>query len=231
MPKGNDSKLKCKRCNSKEVLEVSKTLFLCKAHFEEYLYKKFKRSIRDFKILKPGIKVGFTIDDSISNIVLVHFMVKLSEEFPYKITCAKLTKPLKSMVIRNSNKQILKKIAISKPEIIFLPKTADDIAIYLTKFLFEKSKTIPKLSKLINYKRNNTIYCCPLWQITENELILYAKHFFSDLNLEEFKTKKKNRKIYDDKNYAKAMELIRLTKTGIVNVESKIINFFKELEE
>ncbi|MCX8166511.1 MAG: hypothetical protein N3E37_01520 [Candidatus Micrarchaeota archaeon] len=223
-----ESKKKCNLCGSNSTYELSKTLHLCGVHLEEYIYKKFKRAVRNFRVLKPGIKVSVKLDYSLSNIVLLDLVLKLIKEYPMKMVPikSKLLNSKFNLSTRDKDERVSPVIK-STPDLIFLSKSADEIAIELIAKIFSSTNTLPKLSSMLVYRRKGMVYCCPLWQITEKELELYATIKFSEI-LEDKNLKRLHEKFKYDECYISALKLISDTKSSVPNIEARIISLFED---
>ncbi|VVB58263.1 tRNA 2-thiocytidine biosynthesis protein TtcA [Candidatus Anstonella stagnisolia] len=58
---------------------------MCKKHFCEYIEKRFKRTVREFSMLKKGDYVGIGLSGGKDSTVLMHLLHSLSKSLPIKL--------------------------------------------------------------------------------------------------------------------------------------------------
>ncbi len=89
-PRGHWKKAKpsnsCSLCKSKPVIYLPySTQHLCKKHFTELFGKRVKRTVREYKMLKKGDKIGIGVSGGKDSFALLHALSKIKESLPIEL--------------------------------------------------------------------------------------------------------------------------------------------------
>ncbi|MBN2477995.1 TIGR00269 family protein [Candidatus Micrarchaeota archaeon] len=78
--------MKCSKCGGYAVitLHYSQT-HLCRKHFMQMFERKFKRTVREFGMIKKGEKIAVGLSGGKDSTVLLHLLYKLSKKHPFEL--------------------------------------------------------------------------------------------------------------------------------------------------
>ena len=78
--------MKCSNCNASAVIYLAYSkLNLCKQHFLHIFEQRFKRTIREFKMIKKGERIAVGLSGGKDSTVLLHILSKLRDELPFEL--------------------------------------------------------------------------------------------------------------------------------------------------
>ncbi|MDO8554925.1 MAG: TIGR00269 family protein [Candidatus Micrarchaeota archaeon] len=78
--------MKCSNCNSSAVIYLAYSkLNLCKQHFFRLFEQRFKRTIREFSMIKKNDRVAVGLSGGKDSTVLLHILSKLREDLPFEL--------------------------------------------------------------------------------------------------------------------------------------------------
>lgn|SRR3989338_7328575 len=91
-----DGGIFCSFCKSEAVVTLAyANNCMCKKHFCEYVEKRFRRTVREFSMLKKGELVGIGLSGGKDSSVLLHLMHSLSKSLPLRLVAITIDEGIK----------------------------------------------------------------------------------------------------------------------------------------
>jgi len=148
-PRGHWARAKpkstCDKCKSKPVIYLPYAkVHLCKKHFSELFEKRIKRTIREYKMLKKGDKVGLGLSGGKDSYALLYTLSKVRESLPFELVALTIDEGIpgyRDAAIENAEKRC-RELGISQ---------------HVYSFSEEYGKTISQIAKA--GKENLCSYC------------------------------------------------------------------------
>ncbi len=80
--------MKCSKCGRPAVYHARYTgRYYCKKHFNEMVEKKFKETVKKYRLIEKGERIAVGVSGGKDSVVLMHLLAKLREKFPLRAGC------------------------------------------------------------------------------------------------------------------------------------------------
>ncbi|MFA4661913.1 TIGR00269 family protein [Pyrococcus kukulkanii] len=102
--------MKCSRCGREAVYFARyEGRYYCHKHFNELVEGKVKRTIRKYRMIKRGERIGVAVSGGKDSVVLLHLLAKLRKKFPFEIVAITIDEGIKGY--RDKSVEVAKKNA------------------------------------------------------------------------------------------------------------------------
>lgn len=87
----------CSKCGGEAVINLAYSRAnLCRKHFVDSFEKRFKRTVREFRLIKKGDRIGVALSGGKDSTVMLHLLKKIADEMRVRIVAISVDEGIKN---------------------------------------------------------------------------------------------------------------------------------------